>query len=169
MLDFRPIASVAPGTTFQLLIESYEGWSGRDEHMENWRIADHDFFSNPDTVGECALFTFLADEAIEFVSWDPRRFPTAVIGHNCVRPSFRGRGIGKAQLRNLLRILRNRSFREATVTTGPCRFFEPARRMYLACGFEPVPTASASGDPTTMDYRVDLRSVFSNEVDENRR
>jgi len=167
MLDFRPIASVARGTICQLLNASYEGWPDRDEHVENWRAADQESFNNPDTVGACAVFTFLGNEVIGFVSWDPREFPTAIIGHNCVEPSLRGRGVGKAQLRNLLRILGNRSFREAIVTTGLGEFFEPARRMYLACGFQAVRTVSASGDPMTIDYRLDLQRVCCDEVDEH--
>lgn len=168
MLDFRPIESVVRGTIFQLLSESYEAWAERDEHVEKWRSADKDFFDNPHTVGACVIFTFLGDEAIGFVSWDPRQFPTAAIGHNCVRPSFRGRGIGAAQLRNLLRVLRNQSFREAIVATGAANFFVPARRMYLACGFQVVPTASVSGAPTTIGYRLDLRRVLSDEGQEDR-
>jgi GNAT superfamily N-acetyltransferase len=157
-IEFRGIASVVRGSVFELLAESYEGWSDREESLEGWRRADRDLFDHPDVIGACAVFTFLEGELVGFVSWDPREFPTAVIGHNCVRPACRGRGIGAAQLRFALGLLAGKQFLRATVRTGDSDFFAPARRMYASCGFREVGRASAAPGQTmgTVDHALDL-------------
>lgn len=155
-LDFRGIGSVRRGCVLELLAASYRGWAQRAAHLSRWREEDRTFFDHPDTVGACAVFTFLGDELVGLVSWDPRPFPTVVIAHNCVVPARRGRGIGKRQLLHALDRLRGRGFGEAVVTTGASAFFLPARRMYLACGFQPDP-AGAVGDGQAA-FRIDLQA-----------
>lgn len=154
-LEFRGIHSVPRGTVLALLKESYADWPDARGHLDDWRSADRDFFDNPDTIGACAVFTFQAGELVGMVSWDPRQFPTAAIGHNCVRPARQGRGIGKSQLRNVLTILADKHFRRATVTTGDTDFFAPARRMYLACRFQEM-SAKPRQAPGTVAYSLDL-------------
>lgn len=161
MLEFKPIDCVARGTVFGLLSECYEGWEKRSAYLEQWRAVDEELFDRPESVGACSRFTFLGGTVVGFASWDLRRFPEAAIGHNCVRPDVRRRGIGQAQLRNVLQILWSRSFREATATTGACEFFVPARRMYEACGFEAASgvCASGPGPMEVIEYRLALNAT----------
>ena len=154
-LERRGVHNVHRGTVLELLKESYADWPDARDHLDDWRSADRDFFDNPDTIGACAVFTFQAGELVGLASWDPRNFPTAVIGHNCVRPARRGRGIGEAQLRHVLKMLADKHFRRATVTTGDSDFFAPARRMYLASGFQQV-SAEPGQDAGTLTYSMDL-------------
>lgn len=137
-IEFCGIDSAPRGTIFRLLTESYNGWPDRESKLDVWRSTDRDFFDNPNTIGACVIFTLQADQIVGFVSWDPRQFPTAVIGNNCVLPTCRNRGIGKRQLVHALEALAAKGFHRATVTTGDSDFFAPARRMYTSCGFEQV-------------------------------
>jgi len=61
-----------------------------------------------------------------------------LIGWNCVVPEHQRKGIGKAQIQEILRIFRQMRICRACVTTTNDDFFIPARRMYEACGFVEV-------------------------------
>jgi putative acetyltransferase len=80
----------------------------------------------------------LGDALIGFGSWDPRGFPTARVGHNCILPAYRGNGYGTAQLKHVTTMLRDAGFERAIARTGAIAFFGPARRMYERCGFATV-------------------------------
>ncbi|WP_216626421.1 GNAT family N-acetyltransferase [Paenibacillus phytohabitans] len=74
------------------------------------------------------------DEAVGFVSWDPRNLPeVAEIGHNCIASAHKGKGYSKMQLQEAVnRILQN-DVRKIIVTTNDD--LVPARRMYESIGF----------------------------------
>jgi GNAT superfamily N-acetyltransferase len=132
----------------------------RAEEQNKWLDYDREVFENPDTVGASLFVTTVGTEAIGFASWDPRQGPElAVIGHNCVLPEHQGRGRGKAQIREVLRRLTAAGFRRALATTSEDPFFEPARRMYLACGFREARGRSGGPDPRyqVVDYEITLR------------
>ncbi len=143
MLDFRPLTDYHPGILDRLLTESYQGlredagakW---DHAREGWRQCDALAFACPTTVGACCVITRWAGEPIGFASWDPRRFPTGVIGHNVILPAYRGHGYGRRQLAEILHRFTIAGFTTVEVTTDASPFFIPAQRMYLANGFREV-------------------------------
>jgi len=61
-----------------------------------WERFDADVFSHPETIGAAVFLTKVGDTIIGFASYDPREKPElGFIGHNCVRPEFRNRGVGR--------------------------------------------------------------------------
>ena len=61
-------------------------------------------------------------------------------------------------MRRVLELLRACGFRRARATTGDHPFFEPAQRMYQACGFEEVKRGSCDRHPAlgTIHYELSL-------------
>ena len=113
-----------PGTITWLLNQSYakivaaepELW---ESEKSNWRETDRDVFDHPDTVGTCTFFSWAEADLVGFFSFDLRPLPEyGVIGHNCIRPEFRGRGFGKQQILEALRRLREGRARWAKVSTN---------------------------------------------------
>lgn len=141
MLRFTGIASQRRGTIAELLENSYVSFYS--QHPEIWSVERKEFadfdqlaFDNQETVGRCVLFSHLGQELVGMASFDPRKGPDrGIIGHNCILPEFRGRGLGKLQIEAVLREFSVRGFQRAVVSTGDHPFFVPAQRMYLACGF----------------------------------
>lgn len=161
---FKPLRSESPGTIYRLLSASYGSFLGENpRHREtwqlNWREYDADVSSGPATAAECGFFSYAGDELVGFASYDPRGGPAkAVIGHNCILPGFRGKGYGRRQLRELLRILKQRGFKKAVVTTGGHEFFASAIRMYKSCGFKETGNSrvDAGNGSRTKELEYDL-------------
>lgn len=150
-VEFEPIDQHQRGVLCALLVRSYSELLIADaEHWEpcreEWSQFDAQVFGNPDTIGRCVFVTSVDGEVVGFGSYDPRQKPeVGIVGHNCVIPECRGRGIGKLQIGEILRRFRDMGIRRAVVQTGEQPFFAPARRMYEACGF--VETRRLPGGP----------------------
>lgn len=171
LIAFTPVAEHTPGAIFELLSRSYDGtvraepggWAGE---KDKWLEYDRDVFENPETVGACLFVTCLDNEPIGFGSWDPRQGPElAIIGHNCILPERQGKGYGKEQIEEILRRLKAGGLRKALATTSEHPFFEPARRMYLACGFREARRRPGGPDPRyeVIDYEIMLEQRGSGE------
>jgi RimJ/RimL family protein N-acetyltransferase len=129
--------------------------------QQSLRQFDREVFANPDTVGACTLIASAANETIGLLSYDPRPGPRyGIIGYNGILPSHRRQGYGRRQIQEIVRILTTRDFKAARVTTSLHPFFEPARRMYEACGFHRIGTmpASTSRAHATALYQMNLRA-----------
>ncbi|UCC73813.1 MAG: GNAT family N-acetyltransferase [Gemmatimonadota bacterium] len=145
MIAYEPFAAYERGVILELLSESYsqllqELPAGKvAELLGDWREYDEAVFGEPGTVGTCGFVTSLSGEVIGFASWNPTKWPAVgIIGHNCILPKYRCRGYGRQQIREILRRFSDAGFKRAVVQTDEHPFFEPARRMYLKCGFEEV-------------------------------
>lgn len=164
-ITHSPATGHRPGTIYRLLCRSYEGLlrsdsEGWPDEEPKWLEYDREVFGNPDTVGACLFVTCLDDEPIGFASWDPRQGPElAVIGHNCIVPDRQGKGYGKEQIQEILRRLKAGRFNRALAVTSEHPFFEPARRMYLACGFHEARRRAGGPDPRyeVIDYEIVLQ------------
>jgi RimJ/RimL family protein N-acetyltransferase len=140
-VEFVPVAGWPAGTLASLLNESYAELLRTDARWAHeraeWEAYDREAFAAPASVGAAAFLTTVDGTLAGFGSWDPRQRPSVgLIGHNCVRPAFRGRGIGTHQTREMLKRLRAGGIATARVTTADHPFFEASRRMYLRCGFQ---------------------------------
>jgi GNAT superfamily N-acetyltransferase len=130
-----------PGTIAELLRRSYaELVSSEPElwrpEITKWDGFDKEVFQYSDTVGAGVFLTWCDNQLVGFASYDPRQKPeVGIVGHNCIVPEFRRRGLGKAQLLNILRHFQSMSIKTAKVSTNSHPFFIPAQRMYVACGF----------------------------------
>lgn len=146
--DHRGLLAAFLTESYRPLFEAHRGW---EDLPASFRQFDADVFGHLDTLGRCIFFTCLDGEFAGFSSFDPRGAPDmAVIGHNCVAPRFQNRGVGKAQIRETLARLKQRSIRKATATTSEHPFFLPALRMYVSCGFSethrsPAPVGGRHG------------------------
>ncbi len=141
-----------PETVFGLLKRAWAPlWNAELEQAI--RQFDLEMTRYPDTAGSCAFVTCLDSELAGMGSYDPRPAPErALVGWNCVVPEHQGKGIGKAQIQEILRLFRARGVRKACVTTGKEDFFVPARRMYEACGFTPI----RNTEDNTIEYELGL-------------
>jgi len=135
-VEYRKISEFKRGTLFDLLKDSYSYDPRFEEHFGlNWRECDDFFYDNIHIGDSYCLITTLNDEAIGFVSWDPRNMPEYVeIGHNCVATKYKGLKYGKLQLQEALsRILKN-DMEKIIVTTNEALI--PAQKNYESVGFK---------------------------------
>ncbi len=156
--DYIPLTELTPGSIEQMLRQSYIGWNQFSKWEAAWKEYDRQVFTMPDTVGKSGRATLLDEIPVGFVSWDPRNYPEfVIIGHNCVLPQFRKKGIGKTQLKYALEYLMDIGFKKARVSTEITPFFLPARKMYASCGFK-VRSAYRDDGPNTIYYEKYLRT-----------
>jgi GNAT superfamily N-acetyltransferase len=134
-LIFNETSEYEPGTIFRLLCVSYTKILDRDL-KDQFRRFDRDVFEHPDTVGVCTFITTFESDVVGMASFDPRQAPElGIIGHNCILPEHQRKGYGKQQIVEVIRRLRSRDIRRVAISTSEHPFFEPARKMYLSCGF----------------------------------
>lgn len=142
-IDFVTISDQQPGRIATLLRASYAHllkleprWASENK---KWEEYDRQVFAHPGAVGARIFFTRLDGHVVGFGSWDPRQGPEyGIVGHNCILPEFRGKGLGKLQIQEILRRFQIHGIKTAKASTGDHPFFIPAQRMYLACGFREV-------------------------------
>lgn len=70
--------------------------------------------------------------------------------------AFRGRGVAKKLLQHLIDTAQQRKYQQLSLETGAEPFFNPARRLYAAFGFEICAPFA--------DYQEDPNSVFMNKT-----
>jgi len=134
-LTFNESVKYEPGIIFKLLSICYADILDQ-ELIEQFQKFDEAVFKNPDTVGACTFITTLRLDIVGMASFDPRQTPKlGIIGHNCILPECRRKGYGSQQILELVSRLKSLSVMRAVVSTSEHPFFEPARRMYLSCGF----------------------------------
>ncbi len=153
--SFQKITLFPRGTLAALLRDAYSFDSRwKEAYGGSWREFDAFFFDHPENADFCGFFSVLDSSPSGFVSWDPRRFPESVeIGHNCIRPDWKGRGFGTRQMREALRrISVARPRKIFVVTSAPLL---PAQRMYERAGFRGCgrePAAGFPGDRIRYEY-----------------
>lgn len=163
-LRFSPLAEAAPGALAALLTESYgdllaTGGAAWRAEARCWAEFDREAFARPE-VGACVFLSWVGAELVGFSSYDPRGAPhCALVGHNCVRPARRGRGIGGAQLRETVARLAGRGVARITLSTLALPFFAPARRMYRRAGFREVARRPWPADPAVAVLELELALV----------
>ena len=134
-LIFTQSSEYKSGSIYRLLSICYAGILD-DELNEQFRQFDREVFENVETVGACTFITTLNSDIIGMASYDPRQAPKlGIIGHNCILPENQKKGYGKQQILEVIKRLKLRDIIRATVSTSEHPFFEPARKMYLSCGF----------------------------------
>jgi GNAT superfamily N-acetyltransferase len=140
MIILKPVTSYKKGTISDILKLSYQDLISSFPNLKmelyaRWEQEDQDAYDNP-VISDHVLFSCLNDTVIGYFSWDDRKYPTGIIGQNCIIPSQRNRGYGKRQIEAIEEKFRLSGFREISVLTGNHSFFYPAHRMYLSSGFK---------------------------------
>lgn len=166
MLVFKSLLNYPKGTLEALLIEAYSHFHEYypeylEENLKSFHACDTFFYENPQIGESCSFVSEYEDQIAGMCCWDPREKPMAIIGHNCIRPKLRGKGLGVYQMRMALNHLKNKGFTKAKVSTGIMDFFVPAQRMYEAAGFKEISrdNPQKSNEPTLYDniyYEMEL-------------
>jgi GNAT superfamily N-acetyltransferase len=152
-VEFTTVLGEKRGVIAALLKQAYAGLTKSDPaqwepEQRNWEFYDDAVFGAPETVGACLFLTRLDGRIVGFGSWDPRQQPCfGIVGHNCILPEFRDRGLGKQQILEILRRFREMAIETAKVSTNDHPFFIPAQRMYVACGFREIRRIPWDRDP----------------------
>jgi GNAT superfamily N-acetyltransferase len=140
MMDFVSPEETGPGTVVSMLEEAYGALRETDTKCfaawrKDWQAFDEFVYGDVLLARTWMFLSRVDGELAGFVSWDPRQRPLALLGHNCVRPQFWGRGYGVMQLVHALEVLRGQGFERVLVQTGVEDFFASARGMYARVGF----------------------------------
>jgi GNAT superfamily N-acetyltransferase len=134
-LIFNESTKYKPGIVSELLSICYADILDEDLKKQ-FRRFDGDVYKNPDTIGACTFITTLGPDIVGMASYDPRQAPKiGTIGHNCILPEYRRKGYGSKQIIEIVRRLKSIPVERITVSTSEDPFFEPARKMYISCGF----------------------------------
>jgi ribosomal protein S18 acetylase RimI-like enzyme len=141
MIIYKPIDFFEPGLIQKLLKKSYQDLfqyfpNEKQRLYKQWEHEDKEVFNYPDTIGRHVLFTCINDNPIGYFSWDDRKFPQGIIGQNCVLPDHQKQGFGRKQVDTMIKIFEDTKFEEISVVTGNHKFFEPAQKIYINCGFK---------------------------------
>lgn len=143
MITFKTLSSLNRGQIYEMLKDSYQDLIEKydsqnvEKYLGSWEQADKDAFNNANTIGKYLFVTFIDNELVGFASWDPRHFPEyGIIGQNCVLTKHKGKGFGKLQIEELLRIFKKAECEKALVSTSDNDFFIPAQKMYQSVGFK---------------------------------
>lgn len=158
MLKFEPVAKYEKGIVFSLLQQScVEVWN--DAWEDATRRYEGEIFKKTKRAGASVFISTLNDKPIGMACWEPIQGDDfAIIGDNCILPEYRGKGFGRAQIKEILKRLRNQRYKKVIVKTGDHPFFAAADKMYLACGFHEVRRNESSSDPRfgSIEYEVKL-------------
>jgi len=73
--------------------------------VAKWEQSDREVFEHPETVGSCVFLSWVDDQLVGLGSYNPSQKPEfGAVGHYCILPEFRGRGLGKPQILEVLRL-----------------------------------------------------------------
>lgn len=162
-LTFRDICPEDRGLLKGILEESYRPLKELNEPPwipgdDLWQTYDDHVFERL-AEDEHVFVTELDGVVVGFASFQVI-LDVATIGRNSVRPQHGRKGIGSAQVEEIVRRCQALNISTINVQTGEHRFFEPAQRMYLRSGFEEVgrDDDGTGVGRTLIRYRLDLES-----------
>ena len=143
----RPVLQAIRAAAFRPVFRSFAEIVGEEIAAVAFARADEEQAQLLDSLcSDNAAATMLAaalDGAIVgFIAYTiDRQTRIGEIGLNAVHPAQAGRGIGTAMYRNVLRRMKARGMRVATVGTGGDPSHKAARRAYAKAGFgTPIPS-----------------------------
>lgn len=134
-IEFKKVSGFNRGILFTLLKDAYSFDRRYEEKCHSdWQDFDNFFFDHLQIADKCGFITTLNDEAIGFVSWDPRNMPEyAEIGHNCIASKHKSNGYGKIQLQEAINRIIQNNVEKIIVTTD--NDLISAQRTYESVGF----------------------------------
>ena len=135
-IEFKKVSDFKRGIIFELLDQAYS-YDDRNKQCWSldWKEFDDFFFDNLHIADKYGFITTIDNEAIGMISWDPRNIPEYVeIGHNCIKPKYKGMGYGKMQLQEAVDRIMQYNVKKVVVTTNAT--FIPAMRNYQSVGFK---------------------------------
>ena len=90
--------------------------------------------------------------ALKFLNQDHGEFKSIRISDE-----FRNKDLGRVLILDLIEKAKNNNIKKISVETGAGKFFLPARKLFLKCGFKPSkPFAHYTDDPNSCYYYLDI-------------
>ena len=162
-LTHRNIRPTDRGRLSDLLTQSYRPLEDLDEYPwipreDQWKAYDDGVFNEGIHDENTVLFVSEIDTSIVAFASFTISDNEATIGRNAVLPIHSGKGIGTAQVSEIIRRCRKRGVEAIVIWTGDHRFFAPAQRMYTKAGFTEVSRDDDGNNVgrTLIQYRLDL-------------
>ena len=110
----------------------------KDQSIKFWSLWDND-----ELIG-CGALKFLDKIHGEFKSIR-------------VVDKFRKKGVGEKIINHLIEEAKKLGIKKLSIETGSGKFFEPARKLFAKCDFQPcLPFAQYKEDPNSCFYTKDL-------------
>jgi putative acetyltransferase len=100
------------------------------------------------------LLAWAADEAVGIVTYRPLERRICEMKRLYVLPPFRGAGLGRLLVEELVRDARSHGYRRMVLDTLPS--MRPAQAVYSAMGFRPIPAYYDNPLPGVMYMALDL-------------
>ena len=134
-MEFRKFSENKRGIMLEMLRDAYSFEPGYEKDwLEEWKKADDFFYENLHIADKCGFVTVVDGVPVGFICWDPRNLPAyAEIGHNCIITQYKGKGYGRAQLREAVARIEKSGAEKIIVTTD--EDLVPAQRNYESAGF----------------------------------
>ena len=108
-------------------------------------------YARPEGV---VLIGWTADEAVGIVAYRPFERRICEMKRLYVLPRFRGTGLGRLLVEELVRDARSHGYRRMVLDTLPS--MRPAQAVYGAMGFQPIPAYYDNPLPGVMYMALDL-------------
>jgi putative acetyltransferase len=108
-------------------------------------------YARPEGV---VLIAWTADEAVGIVAYRPLECGICEMKRLYVLPRFRGTGLGRLLVEELVRDARSHGYRRMVLDTLPS--MRPAQAVYSAMGFQPIPAYYDNPLPGVMYMALDL-------------
>jgi GNAT superfamily N-acetyltransferase len=108
-------------------------------------------YARPEGV---VLIAWTADEAVGIVAYRPLERRICEMKRLYVLPPFRGTGLGRLLVEELVRDARSHGYRRMVLDTLPS--MRPAQAAYSAMGFQPIPAYYDNPLPGVMYMALDL-------------
>lgn len=160
-VEFRKVSEFPRGTIFKSLSDAYsfDARMGRCWGSD-WEEFDNFFYDNLQIADKYGFITTLNGEAIGMASWDPRNMPEyAIVGHNCIKTEYKGRGYGKMQLQEAVNRIMQGDVRTIKVMTNAGLL--PAQRMYESVGFKKVQLRKNDGISEFAGDNIDYEIIVN--------
>jgi putative acetyltransferase len=108
-------------------------------------------YARPEGV---VLIAWTADEAVGIVAYRPLERWICEMKRLYVLPRFRGTGLGRLLVEELVHDARSRGYRRMVLDTLPS--MRPAQAVYSAMGFQPIPAYYDNPLPRVIYMALDL-------------
>lgn len=152
MIEYMKISDFPKGTLYNQLVDAYSFNQCCKEHWNDvWLEYDNFFYHNKNIADTCGFITVADGSVVGHITWDPRNIPDyAIIGHNCILSKYKGKGLGKAQLTEAIRRIKEYDVKKIIVTTNEITF--AAQKNYESVGFQKIKVRENRETPFAGNY-----------------
>lgn len=138
MIEFKKITEFPRYTLYEQLCDAYSFDDNCKKHWDkSWLEYDDFFNTNKEIANKYGFITVVDGQPVGHITWDPRNLPDyVIIGHNCIKTEYKGKGYGKKQLEEAIRRIKEYEVKKIIVTTNEITV--AAQKNYESVGFKKV-------------------------------